>query len=216
MLTKAILFDLDGVILDSEKIYSKFWLEAAVKLGYGLDSSVVLKLRSCDSTIARSIVDEATGHIGSYDGIRTIRKQLMSEYMKSNDIHLKPGVKEFLNCIADLSLKKVIVTSASPDEKYAMLTKYGIADFFDDIVSVKDVIRNKPFPDVYRFACKKLGFMPGECYAIEDSPNGIISAYDAGVHVIMIPDLTEPDEDIKEKCLVFKRIDQIPLRLFRV
>ena len=214
MLAKAILFDLDGVILDSEKIYSRFWLEAATKLGYELDPSAVLNLRSCDSTIARNIVDNATGHIGAYDRIRSTRKQLMSEYMKSNVIDLKPGVKEFLNCIAGLSVKKVIVTSASPDEKYALLSKYGIADFFDDIVSVKDVIRNKPFPDVYLFACKKLGFMPSECYAIEDSPNGIISAYDAGVHVIMIPDLTEPDELIKEKCVVFKRIDQIPLRLF--
>lgn len=209
MRVKALLFDLDGVILDSEKVYSKFWKQASEELGYPLETEIILQLRSCDSSIAKAIIEEATGEEGSYQKIRSKRKELMKGYMDQYDLEIKPGVKEFLEDVQDLQLKKVIVTSAVPDEKVPILRKLGIVDFFDDIISVKDVSRSKPYPDVYIYACQSLGLAPEECLAIEDAPNGIKSAFDAGVNVVMVPDLSDPTDELKEMCTVVNRIDEI-------
>ena len=207
---KAVFFDLDGTILDSEKIYLHFWMETARQLGFSLSREEALKVRSCDPSISRAIVENATGAEGSYDQIRALRKKLMSAYLAENDIDLKPGVTAFLSRISTLPLQKAIVTTSNPQEKLPMLQKYGIADYFDRIVSVKDVKRGKPYPEIYTFACRQLGLAPQECVAIEDSPNGIKSAYDAGVHVIMVPDLSEPDETLLQMCKAVSRIDLIP------
>ncbi len=158
MRTKAILFDLDGVILDSEKVYRQFWLQAAEELGLPLKEEVVLRLRSCDAS---------------------------KEFLSEHTFELKPGVQSFLEKCRDLPVRKVIVTSSTPEEKMPALERLGIGQYFDGFVSVKEVKRGKPFPDVYLFACSRLGLDPGECLAIEDSPNGVRSAYDAGVKVVM-------------------------------
>ena len=117
MRTKAILFDLDGVILDSEKVYRQFWLQAAEELGLPLKEEVVLRLRSCDASIAREIVDTATGQTGAYDRIRARRKGLMKEFLSEHTFELKPGVQSFLEKCRDLPVRKVIVTSSTPEEK---------------------------------------------------------------------------------------------------
>ena len=109
MQMKAILFDLDGVILDSEKEYRRFWLQAAEELGFSLTEDVVLRLRSCDSSIARKIVDEATGENGAYDRIRARRKILMKEFLSEHMYELKPGVEAFLEKSRDIPVRKVIV-----------------------------------------------------------------------------------------------------------
>ena len=173
MRTKAILFDLDGVILDSEKVYRRFWLQAAEELGLPLQEETVLELRSCDASIAR------------------------------------PGVQSFLEKCRDLPVRKVIVTSSTPEEKMPALERLGIGQYFDGFVSVKEVKRGKPFPDVYLFACSRLGLEPGECAAIEDSPNGVRSAYGAGVKVIMVPDLTGPTDELRRMCRVADRIGEV-------
>ena len=206
---KAVLFDLDGTILDSEKIYLIFWMESARQLGFSLSREEALKVRSCDPSISRGIIEQATGVPGSYDQIRALRKQLMTAYWKDHVPELKPGVVEFLDRIHKLPLQKAIVTTADPAEKLPMLRRYGIADYFDRIVTVKDVKRGKPYPDIYIFACEQLGLDPGECVAIEDAPNGVKSAYDAGVHVIMVPDLSKPDEELLKMCRTVSRIDLI-------
>ena len=96
METKAILFDLDGVILDSEKEYRRFWLQAAQELGLPLKEDVVLQLRSCDSSIARKIVDEAADETGAYDRIRARRKILMKEFLSPVRSLMKPQTKRAL------------------------------------------------------------------------------------------------------------------------
>ena len=190
MKVKAILFDLDGVLLDTEKIYHKYWKQAAAEFGYDLADEIFLQLRSCDSSIARRIVDTAAGVDGAYDRIRERRKELMKDSAQKDGFELKDGVIEFLSAIRDLPVRKAIVTASSLEKKRAVLADLGIADYFDEIISVKEVPRGKPFPDVYLFACEKLGLRPEECLAIEDSPNGIRSAYRAGTRVVMVPDLT--------------------------
>lgn len=208
MKVKAILFDLDGVLLDTEKIYNKYWKQAASELGFDLADEIFLQLRSCDSSIARRIVDTAADVDGAYDRIRARRKELMKDSAWTDGIEIKDGVIGFLSAIMHLPVRKAIVTSSSLEKKLELLTRLGIADYFDEIISVKEVPRGKPFPEVYLFACEKLGLKPEECLAIEDSPNGIRSAYGAGVRVVMVPDLSGPDEELAGMCTVVGRIDE--------
>ena len=224
MKLKAILFDLDGVILDSEKIYQRFWIQAAAELGYHISDEVFLQLRSCDASIARRIVEEAANAPGAnitdirndsigaptaYDLIRAHRKKMMSDYMRSHGLELKDGVAEFLSELRQYPVKKAIVTSSSLEEKLPLLEKLGIAECFDEIVSVKEAARGKPFPDLYLSACGKMGLAPGECLAIEDSPNGVRSAHAAGVKVVMVPDLSGPDAELAKICVVADRIGDV-------
>lgn len=206
----TVLFDLDGVILDSERIYKKCWEESAKELGFNLSEKTILDLRSCDSTLARVLVDEDTGVGGAYDLIRSRRKTLMSDYLKDNSFNVKDGVVDLLNKLSEMSIKKIIVTAAPPEEKIPILESVGVYPLIDSIVSVKDVKRNKPYPDIYEFACRSIGVKSDRCLAIEDAPNGVKSAYIAGLKVIMVPDLSEPDEQLRQMCYaVVNRIDEV-------
>ena len=209
MQIKAVFLDLDGVILDSEKLYSKFWKQAAEELGYTLTDAVVLQLRSCDSSIARSVIESALGSKEAYDQIRAKRKTLMNEYLDNSTIELKPGVLEFLEAASHFEVRRVIVTSAALDRKKQILDRYGVSDYIDEFITVKDVKRSKPYPDIYLHACQRLNLQPYECIAIEDSPNGVESAYSAGINVIMVPDLSEPDSELRKKCIVVPSIKEV-------
>ena len=133
----------------------------------------------------------------------------MKDFLSEHTYELKPGVKAFLEKCRELPVRKVIVTSSRPEEKMPELERLGIGQYFDGFVSVEEVKRGKPFPDVYLFACSRLGLDPGECLAIEDSPNGVRSAYDAGVKVVMVPDLTGPTDELRRMCRVADRIEEV-------
>ena len=206
---EAVFFDLDGLLLDSEKIYVRFWREAAEQLNYHVPYAEILKLRSCDAGLARQVITEATNDADAYQKIRALRKSLMAAYLEKETIALKDGAIELLDTLQAKRIKKVIVTSSDPDEKRPMLQAYGIDQFFDDIISVKNVQRGKPFPDMYVYACECLHLEPTKCIALEDSPNGVMSAWGAGINVIMVPDLSEPDDALRAKCKIVRSLRDV-------
>lgn len=201
MKIKALLFDLDGLIFDSEKVYYRCWKRAGEAYGFEIPHETLLALRSCDSTVARERLETSLGQEGVYDLIRARRKELMKPYLTQELPELKTGVKEFLQMVRESSdVRKAVVTQSRRSEKERLLEGVGLLQYFDEVVSADDVKRGKPFPDIYECACRRLSLKPEECVAFEDSPNGIVSAHDAGVHAVMIPDLSEPDEELKKLC----------------
>ena len=194
----------DGSLLPYEENLMN--TKKAVAMARSFNAGVEAELGAMPS---RKIVDEAADETGAYDRIRARRKILMKEFLSEHSYDLKPGVKAFLEKIRELPVRKVIVTSSTPEEKMPALESLGIGQYFDSFVSVKEVKRGKPFPDVYLFACRKLGLDPGECLAIEDSPNGVRSAYSAGVKVVMVPDLTGPTDELRRMCRVADRIERV-------
>ena len=95
-------------------------------------------------------------------------------------------------------MRTAIATAGGVERSSSLLKRVGLYDYLDHIVSARQVAHGKPAPDVYLYACSQLHVQPQECYAVEDSPNGIHSAYSAGCKVFMVPDLTQPDEEIKD------------------
>ena len=190
---KAILFDLDGVLIDTEWIYNKCWTRASRELGYDLDAEQILSLRSCEITVASKLF----GSQENYKEVRKLRKRYMDEMVAADPIKLKYGVHELLDFLKGTDLVRAVVTATPLERALGYLRDVGIDKEFDRVISGRQVERGKPFPDVYLFACKELGFEPQECYAVEDSPNGLHSARDAGCVTVMVPDLTPCDDEVR-------------------
>ena len=196
---QAILFDMDGLITDTEKLLSRFWCQAANEMGFPMKPEHVLGIRSLSAKFAAPHLQGIFGEDFDYYAVRDRRKQLMNDYIEKNGIEAKPGLNELLDYIKEHDLKCAVCTATDHARTKWYLGMIGVYDRFDAFVC-GDMIKNgKPKPDTYLEGAKALGFMPGECMALEDSPNGVESAYTAGCMTVMVPDLSQPDEELRKK-----------------
>lgn len=193
---KAVVFDMDGVIIDTEKHYYAAWQQAAKEAGFPFTGEHALMLRSCDAKLASIQMQKIFGSDFDYYAIRERRREIVKERLEKYGLEKKPGIDEILRIIHEKGMKAAVATATPIDRAKEHLEQLGIYQLFDQVVSAKQVERGKPAPDVYLYACEQLGMKPEECIAVEDSPNGVKSAYQAGCKVVMIPDLTQPDEEI--------------------
>ena len=198
MKCKACLFDMDGTLLDTEIIYQRFWRKSAKELGYNLTEEQFLEFRSMGQTFGEKRMEEITGNPNAYNEIRDHRRELMRPYMETIDIPLKPTVKEALELLKQAGIRLAVSTASMKDITEEYLTRAGIREYFDELISARMVKLGKPAPDVYLYACEVMGVKPEEAFALEDAPNGVRSAAAAGCRVIMVPDITRADESISD------------------
>ena len=193
---KAVVFDMDGTLIDTERIYQRFWALAAKELGYDLTSEQMLQLRSLGVIYAEPLVAEMTNDPEAYIKIKTRRAEMMEPYMNSHEIEQKPYVREALTMLRDGGFRLAVATGTDVEHTAEYLRRAGLFDFFGAIISARMFERGKPSPDVYLYACEKIGAKPENSYAVEDAPNGVKAGKAAGMKVVMVPDLTEPDEEL--------------------
>lgn len=204
---RAVLFDLDGTLTDTEKYYQIAWPRALSHFGYEVRDFMPLELRSLGRPFAPQRFKEWFGEDFDYTAVREYRKKLVEELIAENGIPLKPGAKEILRALRERCILTALVTANNYPRASRYLKKIDLFDDFDKIICANMVSQGKPAPDIYAFACTELGLHPYETFAVEDSPNGVTSAYLAGCNVIMIPDLTEPDEELMKK--IYVRLDKL-------
>lgn len=193
----AVIFDMDGVLIDTEKHYNVAWCEAARLAGYDFTREHALMLRSCDANMASQMMKKIFGEEFDYFAIREVRRKIVAERLEKYGLEKKPGIDEILEYLQINGIKAAVATATPIELTLQHLEKIGVKDKFDKIVSAKQVEHGKPAPDVYLYACSQIGEKPENCIAVEDSPNGIKSAYAAGCKPVMVPDLTQPDDEIK-------------------
>ena len=128
-----------------------------------------------------------------YPAIRAYRKELMEEYLAKNGIEIKRGAVELLNFLKEKKIRRAVATATDMERTERYLKQIGLYPYFDEIISATMV---------YTFACAQLGLAPEECLAVEDSPNGVMSACQAGCQVAMVPDQTQPDDELKKKLTI--------------
>lgn len=191
----TILFDMDGTLLDTEKYYQKAWRMAARDCGYELSVENALTLRSLGKPYNEARFKEWFGEDTDFFKIRNRRVEIMNPWLERDGIPLKPYARETLRELKNRGYRIAVVTATGIERTEAYLKQVHLYDMFDKIVCVAMVKRGKPAPDVYLYACEQMEVCPKEAYAVEDSPNGVRSAASAGCRVIMVPDLTEPDEE---------------------
>ena len=195
----TIIFDMDGTLIDTEKYFRTCWPKALAAFGYEMSDEQALSMRSLGRPFAPVHLKEMFGESIDYTKVREKRKELVEECIKENGIQLKPGVIELLQWLKENHIRASIATATDMERTNRYLKMLGIHEYFDKLISATMVKEGKPSPDIYLYACEQLGRMPEECIAVEDSPNGVLSAYRAGCKVVMVPDQTAPEEELKSK-----------------
>ena len=204
---QAVIFDMDGTLIDTEKYYHIYWMEAVRHFGYEITDEQAYELRSLGSPFVQEYFRKLYGSDFDYETVDAYRKQLMEPVLEEKGIELKPGAKELLAFLKKKGMITAIATATDPARTEKYLKSLGLHDYFEKIISARMVKKGKPAPDVYIYACSELGLQPAECMAVEDSPNGVRSAYAAGCKVVMVPDQTQPDEELSR--LLYKKADSL-------
>lgn len=209
-MVQTVIFDMDGTLIDTEKYYRIFWPKAFAAFGFSMSDEQALAMRSLGKPFSDPLLKKWFGEDTDFDAIRQKRRELMEAYIEQVGIDCKPGAVELLTALKERGITTAIATATNMEQTKSYLKMTGLEGFFDRIISAHQVERGKPAPDVYLYACRELGRQPQDCIAIEDSPNGVLSAYEAGCKVIMIPDQTQPEEELK-KCLYacFDNLSQV-------
>ena len=204
---RAVLFDMDGTLIDTEKYYRVFWPKAMAEFGYKMTDEQVLSMRSLGRPFAPARLKEWFGEELDYYAIRARRTEMMEAQLDVDGIQLKPGAVEILEELRRRGILAAVATATPPErtEKYLGLT--GIRPYFSKIISATQVKEGKPSPDIYLYACEQLGLAPEECMAVEDAPNGILAAYLAGLRVVMVPDQTQPTEELRG--MLYASVDRL-------
>ena len=207
VLIRAVLFDMDGVVLDTEKLYARFWREAAIALGYPMTHQQALGMRSLNGKAGQAQLESYFGPGVSRTAIRNKRIELMDAYIAEHGVEAMPGIRETLQWLRQQGIRTAIATSSPPERAERYLRPLGLLDQFDEVCSVYGVPNGKPAPDVYLLAAARVGVPPDNCIAVEDSPAGILSACRAGCLPVFVPD--QDEADCQTQTYLYARIEKL-------
>ena len=195
---RAVIFDMDGLLIDTEKYLVPCWCQAAREMGFPMERRHALHIRSLAGKFAEAYLQSELGADFDYFKVRERRKELVAEKIRTEGLQPKKGAAELLRWLGKKGVPTAVATATDLVRAEGYLREVGLFPYIGRILSTRMVENGKPMPDVYLLACKELGEAPGSCVALEDSPNGILSAWRAGCAAVMVPDLTPPDEGLRE------------------
>lgn len=193
---KGVVFDMDGLLLDTEKIVQRTWTDVGNRFGYpDMGEQIYHTLgfnRERRKTYFESVYgsDWPDADIVAACGVR------FTEIVQTEGIPVKKGARELLQHLKDKGIKIGLATSTSEEHAREELEGTGLWDYFDGRIFGNMITKSKPAPEIYEKACKAIGVDPVHAIALEDAPSGVQSAYHAGLRVIMIPDMVQPKEEI--------------------
>lgn len=189
---KGVIFDMDGLMLDTEPIYWQSMHQAAAELGCNIDDQLQSRV------VGRSIADWRATLVQTfgenYPKFRSRRRQLWEQHVQEFGVAEKAGLSELLNQLDDDELRKAVATSSPKPDTLLCLAQ--LASRFDAIVTGDEVEQSKPAPDIFRLAAQRLALSPEQCLALEDSESGAYAALSAGMRVIIVPDLMQPSSEL--------------------
>ena len=204
-LIKGAIFDMDGVLLNSEILYQRFWLEALHSYGHNAKENHILEIRSLTGKKAEEKLKSFFGNSLDYQAVKNKRIELMDNYIKNNGVEIKTGADTILPFLKNRGIKIALATSSPFERAKEHLTLAGLFTYFDAVVCGTMVKNSKPDPDIYLLAAKSLGLTPQECIAVEDSPNGALSAIRANCKTVFVPDLTPCPKNLEQKLFALCR-----------
>ena len=193
---RAVICDMDGLLLDSEAAHKTAMRQAAEELGYSLPDALIMRTVGVHRPQNRITVQEAMGHDFPIDSFYSRADELFEQVVLRGLPH-RPGVSQLLDLLDKLQIRKAVVTSTATPWAEERLRSAGIEHRFDVVVTLSQVTVPKPAPDPYLQALARLRLAADEALALEDSHNGVRSAAAAGLATIMVPDLLPPTEETR-------------------
>lgn len=197
---KAVLFDMDGVLFDTEIVMKEGWLKAARELNFTLTEEHLAQMRGSALPRSRKLFEEWFHGKVTYDEGRAIRSAYLNDYIQRNGVPEKPGLHEFLSWLKEHSIKIAIATSTTRSVAEGYWKQSGIDRYIDASVCGDEVVNSKPDPEIFLKAASLLQIPIAECMVAEDSINGLKAARASGAVSCMIPDLTPYTEELAPIC----------------
>ncbi len=196
----AVVFDMDGLLVDTETVAREAMTLSARQMGYELPDDVFLRLVGMSFAASGQILAD---HFGPAFDVPAFQAESTRLYRAAAEmgVTLKAGVVELLDVLDALKLPRAIATSSPHHDVDRNLGGHGLLGRFDTVVAGGDYARSKPFPDPFLTAAERLGVDPAHCLALEDSHNGIRAAHAAGMMAVMVPDLLEANAEMQALCV---------------
>lgn len=198
MKVEALVFDMDGLIFDSEKVVQRSWNKAGQEMGYGNVGEHIYHTLGMNVVSRKAYFLEHIDPQFPHEEFTARTREIFREIVEKEGLAMKPGVRELILLAKEKGLKLAVATSSRRDYASRNLKEAGIYDYFDGFVFGDMVTHSKPFPEIYEKACEAIGVKPEESIAFEDAPAGVCAAAAAGLHVVIVPDLVQPPEEIEE------------------
>lgn len=207
---KAVIFDMDGVIFDTEKVYLDIWTEVFEKYGYKMTKELYVTVMG---TGRKNVIKTFLENFGDDLPIEKMYEEKDNQLfyrIENQGIPLKEGVKELFSMLKEKDYKIALATSAKKERVEKQIKDKWLKESFDAIVCGDDVEKGKPSPDIFLKAAKEIDVEPENCFVVEDSPAGIKAAFSGGMKGIHVEDLKAADEDILKYCQKnFKNLQEI-------
>ena len=198
----AVIFDMDGVIFDSERLVLECWEKTGAKYHLEGMREAFLPCIGTNHAKTKEIVLERYGKDFPYDEFSREASVLFHSITDQVGLPVKTGVHELLDYLKEYGIPIALASSTRLEIVTQELKQAGLYEYFSVVMGGDQIKRSKPEPDIYLMTCEKLGVLPVFSYAIEDSYNGIRSAYAAGMKPIMVPDMLPPTEEMREKSVI--------------
>ena len=194
---KACIFDMDGLMFDTERVFVAAWDYAGEKLGLGKTGYMVMKTMGSNTEGCNRIWRAEFGADFDVAAMWDYTREFLEDYYSRNAVSPKKGLYELLTYLKSQGFKLAVASSSKREKVEQHLQSTDVRRYFDAVIGGDMVEKSKPEPDIYLRAAAALGVDPAECYALEDSRNGLLSAHAAGCKAIHVPDLWQPDDTVK-------------------
>lgn len=184
---QAIVFDLDGLVLDSERTYFAAWQQAAASMGYGLDTNFLASLSGLHGATVYQRLRQHCGFDFDESRFKDLSRECWLEALNRQGMPIKPGFFELLKVIEERKYAYCLATNSRREDAVFCLQAAGLSEVFDLVITRDDVLRGKPSPAIYHTAAARLGLCSEDCLVLEDSPVGVAAAYAAEAPCILVP-----------------------------
>ena len=196
---KAIIFDMDGLMIDSERVTFECYQERLKDMNLTMDEEFYKTLLGKPIKGIYQRFYDVYGNDFPIENVIQDVHQLMAERFETEGVPVKKGLVELLHYLKDNNYKTIVATSSNRDRVDKILAQAKITEFFDDSICGDEVTKGKPNPEVFLKSCQNLGVNVDEAIVLEDSEAGIQASYDANIKVICIPDMKYPEKQYEEK-----------------
>lgn len=208
---KAVIFDMDGVIIDSEPIHFEVDMQTMRDLGFDISSEELEKYVGTTNEYMFTDLKNKYNINQSIEEIINYKVELTKKKIIQSDLDPIEGIKELLVALKNKNIPTAIASSSPRSFIDVVVSKFNLQDYFKYIVSGEEVVHGKPAPDVYIETAKKLGLLTEECTVIEDSRNGVLAAKAAGMKCIGFQNINSGNQDLSKADIIVKSITEIKI-----